>query len=210
MKRDLPANQGKNGAHFIGKWRVDNIHFLDLISYLPYNAGNLAKFLYQRRQALSFDPFDNFMRHGAELWTRLIPEGSSFVFQKPSEEELVRREESLQLRRLHAQEKQMNRADARQRAYQKLRHSRKVLRAAKAKANAKKKEADRDEIRRRILRNIEKEKQSLHQPKPVKRARIVIEPERQNPTEPQQKRCRLNRGEGTLSSAIKRKADVLS
>ena len=72
MKRDQPANQGKNSFKS------------NLLSSVY--AGNLAKCFYQRRQSLSFDPFNNFMRHGAELWTRLIPEGSSFVFQKRYQE----------------------------------------------------------------------------------------------------------------------------
>ena len=59
------------------------------------------------------------MRHGAELWTRLTEKPDRFVFKQPSEAVLLEREEALRLRRLKENEKQMNRADARQRNLQK-------------------------------------------------------------------------------------------
>jgi hypothetical protein len=76
-------------------------------------ARNHNIFLYRRRKALNFDPFDEFMPDGAQLWTRLTPHWRSFVFQELSPETKRLREEALHLRRLRAQENQMNRADAR-------------------------------------------------------------------------------------------------
>jgi uncharacterized membrane protein YqiK len=151
---------------------------------------------------LAFDPFDEFMRDGAQLWTRLTPHWRSFEFQELSPETKRLREEALHSRRLRAQENQMNRADARQRYFQKLRCSRKLLKAARVKAAEKKKEEETDNIRRNILLKIAQEKElmrkSLREP-----LDSLVEP-------PPKRQCRTNKGNGTLASAMARRNAAFS
>jgi hypothetical protein len=126
--------------------------------------GNLAKFIYQRRNSLLDDPFDKFMRDGAEKWSRLTSDGKIFTLNDPELDlplgERLRKRQEYRNRLEKRKEDQMKRADARRSYYRKLRAARRLVKEAKEAAAKRKMEENRDRIRKRILRRIQREKPS--------------------------------------------------